>query len=491
MNFIVETKNEYTIQLVNILTPLLYEGFESIYIETRKILKKGEEKILLKTFQQFIKKIPLWNNNLIQTETQRIISQSRCDWLPDLLKAVIKSNIILLSNSNPTINGDFLINHEYLNIPLQQFIHKCYIECARQIYSSPYLFFHNVKPIDRKRNQRECLNIIKESIKEGIRKMLPVQHILREYLGNEYKSSNDDLEKPISLNDSDNLKKLISKDLKDFINPDVIQNYNLTNDLTYDDCSNEDFDDEETTNLLLEIKKKYSKGLLLEIKSFATGLSGGSQPFATGLSGVSQPLATDQSGVSQPFATGQSGQAQPLATGQSGQAQPLDNIKNNIGESKNQTSSQSYNDLHNMNISEFDKRSNSTNHKSATNSTNHDSATNSVSHKNASHNSVSHKSVSHNSASHKNATNSASHKNATNSASYKSATNSESHNSATKKGSDDKKNTNISPLKGNNNSISYKIEHDSEYEDVFSNINNGNNEKKKRKDIYFSKYNNI
>lgn len=37
MNFIVETKNEYTIQLVNILTPLLYEGFESIYIETRKI----------------------------------------------------------------------------------------------------------------------------------------------------------------------------------------------------------------------------------------------------------------------------------------------------------------------------------------------------------------------------------------------------------------------------------------------------------------------
>ena len=479
MNFIVETKNEYTIQLVNILTPLLYEGFESIYIETRKILKKGEEKILLKTFQQFIKKIPLWNNNLIQTETQRIISQSRCDWLPDLLKAVIKSNIILLSNSNPTINGNFLINHEYLNIPLQQFIHKCYIECARQIYSSPYLFFHNVKPIDRKRNQRECLNIIKESIKEGIRKMLPVQHILREYLGNEYKSSNDDLEKPISLNDSDNLKKLISKDLKDFINPDVIQNYNLTNDITYDDCSNEDFDDEETTNLLLEIKNKYSKGHLLENKSFATGLSG-----------VSQPLATDQSGGSQPFATGMSGQAQPLATGLSGQAQPLDNIKNNIGESKNQTSSQSYNDLHNMNISEFDKRSNSTNHISATNSTNHNSATNSASHKSVSYNSASHKNAT-NSASHKNATNSASHKNATNSASYKSATNSESHNSATKKGSDDKKNTNISPLKGNNNSISYKIEHDSEYEDVFSNINNGNKEKKKRKDIYFSKYNKI
>ena len=88
MNFIVETKNEYTIQLVNILTPLLYEGFESIYSETRKIIKKGEEKKMLKTFQQFIKKIPTWNNNLISNETKRIISQSRCDWTSDSWRSV-------------------------------------------------------------------------------------------------------------------------------------------------------------------------------------------------------------------------------------------------------------------------------------------------------------------------------------------------------------------------------------------------------------------
>ena len=47
MNFLVETKNEYTIQLINILTPHLYEGFDSIYTESKKIIKKGEEKIIL------------------------------------------------------------------------------------------------------------------------------------------------------------------------------------------------------------------------------------------------------------------------------------------------------------------------------------------------------------------------------------------------------------------------------------------------------------
>ena len=45
--------------------------------------------------------------------------------------------------------------------------------------------------------------------------------------------------------------------------------------------------------------------------------------------------------------------------------------------------------------------------------------------------------------------------------------------------------------------MSYRVEHDSEYEAVFSNIDNNDitntdiKEKKKRKDIYFSKYNNI
>ena len=44
MNFLVETKNEYTIQLINILSPHIFEGFESIYLESKKIIKKGRRK---------------------------------------------------------------------------------------------------------------------------------------------------------------------------------------------------------------------------------------------------------------------------------------------------------------------------------------------------------------------------------------------------------------------------------------------------------------
>jgi hypothetical protein len=37
LNFLVETKQEYTIQLINLLTQLIYEGLQSIYQEVVKI----------------------------------------------------------------------------------------------------------------------------------------------------------------------------------------------------------------------------------------------------------------------------------------------------------------------------------------------------------------------------------------------------------------------------------------------------------------------
>ena len=208
MNFLVETKNEYTIQLINILSPHIYEGFESIYSESKKIIKKGEEKKVLKAFQQFIKRIPSWNTNLIENETIRIRTASRCDFLHNLLKAVIKANIILLSNSNNNSYSKSVIEKKYLDIPLHKFLHRCYVECARQFYNSPYLFYHDIRPIEKKRNQRDCYDFIKIGIKEAIRKILPVQHILDKYLGDNLKFGNDEIDKPISAIESENLKQL-------------------------------------------------------------------------------------------------------------------------------------------------------------------------------------------------------------------------------------------------------------------------------------------
>jgi hypothetical protein len=211
-NFLLETKKEYTIRLVNILAPFIYEGFNSIYNDALKVAKEGSE---LKIFQNFLRRISKWNTDMINRESKRILNFSNSiDFLEDLVRAVIKANIIVLTNTSPDTSINFLEKKQYMNVEFNDFIHKCYIESAREIFNNPYLFFHKYPAIDIKRNQRDTLTLIKESIQEAIRKMLPVQHILKEYLGNNYQNPKDiDVNSTISEVEANNLRNLVNKDL--------------------------------------------------------------------------------------------------------------------------------------------------------------------------------------------------------------------------------------------------------------------------------------
>lgn len=403
MNYIVETRNEFTIQLINILSPLLYEGFESIFKDTLKVMAKDEPN-LLKTFQQLIKKIPSWNSNIIEMETQRIISQSRCDWLHDLLKAVIKSNILMLSTNNIN-DSNFKIKDDFLNINFNNFVHKCYIECARQFYTMPYLFSTNFRAIERKKYQKECMLIIDLSIREAIRKFLPVNYILKKYLDYEKSEVNSE-----SLSQSEKISKNLPSKINSFINPEVVNNFEESDNSDSDNC-----DDKETINLLNDIKEKLNTGNLL--KSINNDV-------------ITNPVNSDKH---------------------------IYNIANNPSVSDGFLPNPSYNDISlkedevSKVIAGGSKLSSSSEKKSYIKER------------------VSEKSVEI----------------------EKSII---SENQKTKFIEDTENSLN---LEDNNidtqNSISYKVEHDSEYEAVFSNVNDFNDKKtkKKKKDEYFSKFNNI
>ena len=100
-NYILYTpfiKKEYTIELVNTITPLIYEGFKSLYDDAIEI---GECKDVLLIYQSLLKRIPKWSTDLINRETHRIRVQSKCtEWFDNLVRAVIKSNIMILNNNS-------------------------------------------------------------------------------------------------------------------------------------------------------------------------------------------------------------------------------------------------------------------------------------------------------------------------------------------------------------------------------------------------------
>lgn len=210
MDLLVDKKQEYTTTLVNILTPLLNEGITSIYLSASQ--NKNEE---LKTFQLLLKEIPKWNQEMINEETVRIIKECNCDWLGDLVKAVVKSNVVILA-SNDNSSFKYITSDVYNNVKLSDFIHKCYIECAKEIYDNPILFYDKLDSLEIKRNQREVKKIIKDAIIEAIRKLLPVQLILKEYLGHDYKAETDhNIDRKLSDADTHNVQQLVSKDLRD------------------------------------------------------------------------------------------------------------------------------------------------------------------------------------------------------------------------------------------------------------------------------------
>ena len=217
---IVEIKQEYTTFLTNILTPFIYEGIKSVYTYAqgahKEFLERGKYDYevkspgILKIFQISLKEIPTLNNNTIEIETNRIKSGSKCaEWFDSLVKATIKSHIVLLTFTNPVKIPDLLKEDYHEKIEVKDFIHKCYIESARTIYNNAELFWHEYPSIDIQRNQRETFEIIKLSIQEAIRKMLPMDQILKEYLNGNYAD--------IELNNQsqyENIKELIENERK-------------------------------------------------------------------------------------------------------------------------------------------------------------------------------------------------------------------------------------------------------------------------------------
>lgn len=175
-----ESKNEWGARLLVILTPLIIEGFKSIFDESYKLCKDNNEtdKYLM-TFQNFITRIPKWNSTIIETEKKRIIDKSGCSYLEELVTCIHIIQLKLLAAMRVGQKQKKID----INIPkLDDFIHKCYINSARKIYKNVYLFELNIPPLQIQRYNRELETIIQECILNAVRDSIPVESILKAYM---------------------------------------------------------------------------------------------------------------------------------------------------------------------------------------------------------------------------------------------------------------------------------------------------------------------
>ena len=213
-----EAKNEYSANLVNILTPLLIQGLQSIFKEACSLCKDNDEydKYLM-TFQNFLTRVPKWNQELIDNETKRIIQQSKCNYLADLLTCVHITQLKVLTSIRVATKQKKID----IDIPkISDFIHKVYIKCARKCYSNVYLFETDIEPLTQQKNFRECETICKECILNTVRESMPVEKILRAYMDEttEEEIVEEEIVEPVKATDaSNNLQESISAEVKEEI----------------------------------------------------------------------------------------------------------------------------------------------------------------------------------------------------------------------------------------------------------------------------------
>lgn len=180
VNVLSEAKNEYSSRLVTILTPLIIEGIKSIFNEASKLcLDNDEEDKYLMTFQNFLSRVPKWNSTIIDEETKRIVTQSNCSYLEDLLTCVHITQLKILTSIRVSQKQKKID----IDIPkLNTFIHRCYIYYARKLYSNVYLFESDILPLNYQKNMREAELMCQESVLQVIRENMPVEKILRAYI---------------------------------------------------------------------------------------------------------------------------------------------------------------------------------------------------------------------------------------------------------------------------------------------------------------------
>ena len=242
-----QAKVEYTKQLIEILYPHIFDGIKSIYDESKIIYSTKTGTPILLLFRELLEKVPIWNGEIIDSECSRIVNNSKCDWIDDLVTAVFISHTKILTSIGP--NQSF----QKINVTIPKtssFIHKCYINVARELWKNPYLLNESVPGHEYQRNSKEIENIIKYCVENTIRHLLPIKEILKEHLDNE----NDNL-----LSQKEELKKLLREELKDL---KALKEYDKKEDTedTEDDGYNDNDEKKFNESLLKDALEDEDKG---------------------------------------------------------------------------------------------------------------------------------------------------------------------------------------------------------------------------------------
>ena len=172
--------------LVSLLVGPVGEGFWSIYDSAKELCERnGQMDQVLRTFQNMLTRIPEWNEATLTPEVDRIVSQTKCTYMDDLLMGVFISYMKAFANLHYRGSKSEL-KVDFERPSLQKFVHEVYKISARKFWQVAYFFKTvGVSAEQQARNRQDIEKMIAECMEQVIRSFLPWEAIAKKYFNDE------------------------------------------------------------------------------------------------------------------------------------------------------------------------------------------------------------------------------------------------------------------------------------------------------------------
>jgi len=185
--------------LVSLLIGPVAEGFWSIYDSAKELCERnGQTDQILRTFQNMLTRIPDWNEATLTTEEERIVKQTKCTYMDDLLMGVFISYMKAFANLHYKGKQSEL-KIDFQRPSLSKFLHELYKTSARKFWQVAYFFKTiGVTAEQQVRNRQDIEKMIAECMEQVIRGFLPWEAIAKKYFNEDAESDSESDDEPPS-----------------------------------------------------------------------------------------------------------------------------------------------------------------------------------------------------------------------------------------------------------------------------------------------------
>jgi hypothetical protein len=168
--------------LVGLLVGPVSDGFWSICDSAKELCNRnGQLDQVLRTFQNMLTRIPEWSETTLNTEVERIVKVSGCNYLDDLLMGVFISYMKSFASLHYR-GSQSELKIEFDRPSVGKFIHELYKHSARKMWQMAYYFKTvGVSSEQQARNRQDIEKIVMDCMEQVIRSFLPWESIAKKY----------------------------------------------------------------------------------------------------------------------------------------------------------------------------------------------------------------------------------------------------------------------------------------------------------------------